>query len=159
MSFHKLKGQLKNKYIDFGKNLLVWTLNPINSFARHLIILQGKNPDVIPPFKTIADTPALKAAVSDVRPSFRFGDTKGWTKSHFTNPEKYHPILLGRIILDENKVLKIAKDSAVTTANIEAALQVSIGSPIEVQPKDNLNKKKVVKVRRLKKGVFRRVED
>lgn len=200
-----LRTEVKKKYIDLGSKLLVFSVNSINHFARHLIVLQDKDPNVVhvvPETKVQWKDPSIAAtvqrAVSNIRPSFNFGSTKGWSRDHFKNPEKYHPILVNRIKVDENGILKSSKESENTLAKlkvvdpylegalntlaafdtVEAALGASLPKednsadvsmvsgtrPVtkKVSVKKVTNgtpKKKIVKVKRVKKGVFHRVED
>lgn len=200
-----LRTEVKKKYINLGSKLLVFSVNSINHFAHHLIVLQDKDPNVIhvaPETKVKWKDPSIAAAVqravSDIRPSFNFGSSRGWSRDHFKNPEKYHPILVNRIKADENGILKASKEPENTLTKlkvvdpylegalntlaafdtVEAALEASLPKednsadvgivsgtrPVtkKVSVKKVTNgtpKKKVVKVKRVKKGVFHRVED
>jgi len=202
-----LRDQAKKKYIDVGGKLLVFSVNSINNFAKHLIVLQGKDPNVIhvvPETKIQWKDPSIVAAVtravSDIRPSFNFGgSSRGWGRDHFKNPEKYHPILVGRINMDEKGVLNVTKESENVSgllkvvdpalgealsmlAGLEEAesslrrvvskeddlegvevvsgsRQVSNKKVSTKKVKSRADSKKAVKVKRVKKGVFHRVED
>lgn len=106
-----LQSQAKKKYIDLSSKLLVFSINSVKHFARHIIVLQGKNPDYVPPEPVTKQE--LTRVISDIRPSFNFGgSSRGWTQDYFKNPGKYHPILVNRIKMDENGVLKPSKESA-----------------------------------------------
>lgn len=193
-----LREQAKKKYIDVGGKLLIFSANTMSDFAKHLIVLQGKNPNAIPQEKIAWKDPSVIAAVnrvvSNIRPSFNFGGTsKGWSRDHFKNPEKYHPILVSRIKMDEKGVLNVTKEPENTSASLnvvdpalgdvlnmlagleeaESSLKraVSKEDNLEVEvvsgsrqvsakkAKSKTSSKKAVKVKRVKKGVFRRVED
>ena len=199
-----LREQAKKKYIDVGGKLLIFSANTMSDFAKHLIELQGKDPNAVPQEKIAWKDPSVVAAVnrvvSNIRPSFNFGGTsKGWSRDHFKNPEKYHPILVSRIKMDEKGVLNVTKEPENTSASLnvvdpalgdmlsmlagleeaEASLRRAVSKEenlegVEVvsgarevsekkvtakKEKSKTNSKKVVKVKRVKKGVFRRVED
>lgn len=120
-----LREQAKKKYIDVGGKLLIFSANTMSDFAKHLIVLQGKNPNAIPQEKIAWKDPSVIAAVnrvvSNIRPSFNFGGTsKGWSRDHFKNPEKYHPILVSRIKMDEKGVLNVTKE----LENVSGSLKV-----------------------------------
>lgn len=193
-----LRDQAKKKYIDIGGKLLVFSANTMSSFVKHLIVLQGKDPNAVPQEKIAWKDPSVVAAVnrvvSDIRPSFKFsGGSRGWSQGHFKNPEKYHPILVNRIKMDEKGVLNVTKEPENTPASLKVvdpalgeALSMLAGLE-EIDPplkhaatkednlevevvsgsrqvstkkaKSKISSKKVVKVKRVKKGVFRRVED
>lgn len=109
---NNLRTEAKNKYIDLSSKLLVFSINLVNHFARHLIVLQGKNPDYVPPEPVTKQE--LTRIISDIRPSFNFGSgSRGWTLDHFKNPTKYHPILVNRIETNKNGVLKVQDNKAV----------------------------------------------
>jgi hypothetical protein len=198
-----LREQAKKKYIDVGGKLLIFSANTMNNFAKHLIVLQGKDPNAVPQEKIAWKDPSVVAAVnrvvSNIRPSFNFGgSSRGWSQGHFKNPEKYHPILVSRIKMDEKGVLNVTKepgDASVPLKVVDPALgdvlnmlaglqeaEASLGQTLskeenleavevvsgarQVSEKKVTAKKvksktdkKVVKVKRVKKGVFRRVED
>lgn len=203
---NSLRTEVKKKYIDLGSKLLVFSVNSINHFAHHLIVLQDKDPNVIhvvPETKVQWKDPSIAAAVqravSDIRPSFNFGSSRGWSRDHFKNPEKYHPILVNRIRVDESGILKSSKELENTSAKlkvvdpylesalntltafdaVEASLNASLpkeDTSVDVdmvsgtrpvtkrrasvkKVTSETSKKKVVKVKRVKKGVFHRVED
>lgn len=199
-----LRDQAKKKYIDVGGKLLVFSVNSINNFAKHLIVLQGKDPNVVPQEKIAWKDPstvaAVTRAVNDIRPSFNFGgNSRGWGRDHFKNPEKYHPILVGRIKMDEKGVLNVTKESENVSGSLkvvdpalgEALSMLSGLEEVEVslrraaskeddlegvevvsgsrqvsnkkvstkKVKNKTDSKKIVRVKRVKKGVFHRVED
>lgn len=197
---NNLQFQAKKKYINLISKLLVFSINSVNHFARHIIVLQGKNPDYVVP-EPITEK-ILTRAISDVRPSFNFSSSsRGWNQSYFKNPEKYHPILVGRIKTDKDGVLKVSQESDYMTSAlklaeavevttkmenyeasnaldlIEASLGVSLPqtdssledvnivsgsrsvSKKKISVKKVSPKKKNVRVKRVKKGVFHRVED
>ena len=198
----KVKETAKNTYVDFGHKLLVRVLDPINRFARHIIELQGKDPNYVKP-----PEPTLKEAMP-VRPSFRFNETRGWTQGHLKKPAFNHPILLMRAKiaaeggLRDKAAEELAAKAAAAVAEEEAVLQRTVPAPdpiddlrkamfglkfddnnkadilmddIEVEvvsgsravsktkvaakKTKSAPKKKVVRVKRTKKGVFNRVED
>lgn len=193
-----LREQAKKKYIDVGGKLLIFSANTMSDFAKHLIVLQGKDPNVVPQekiaWKSPATIAAVERAVSDIRPSFNFGgSSRGWSQVHFKNPEKHHPILVSRIKMDEKGVLNVTKAPEDTSASLKVvdpalgeALNMLAGleeaesslrraaskeDNLEVEvvsgsrqvstkkEKSKTSSKKAVKVKRVKKGVFRRVED
>jgi hypothetical protein len=193
-----LREQVKKKYIDVGGKLLIFSANTMSDFAKHLIVLQGKDPNAVPQEKIAWKDPSVVAAVnrvvSNIRPSFNFGgSSRGWSQGHFKNPEKYHPILVSRIKMDEKGVLNVTKEPEDTSASLKVvdpalgeALNMLAGleeaesslrraaskeDNLEVEvvsgsrqvstkkEKSKTSSKKAVKVKRVKKGVFRRVED
>ena len=102
---------LVSKYVDLGRKLLLNVLSPINQFARHLVEVQEKDPDYAAP-------PPKEA--SFIRPSFRFDETRKWTKKHFKNPALNHPILVGRANLESEGGLK---DKAMEELTMKAAAE------------------------------------
>lgn len=196
----EIKNSAKSKYVDLGHKLLVRVLNPINRFARHIIELQGKNPDYVAP-----PAPTLKDAMP-VRPSFRFNESKGWTQAHIKKPAENHPILkirrqlaaegglrdkaaeelaakaaaavateevlqrtipqpdpiddlrkaVSQLKFDEGKAEELVEDLEVeVTSGSRAVSKVKVAA----KKQKSAPKKKAVRVKKTKKGVFHRVED
>jgi hypothetical protein len=195
----QLREKARSTYIDLGHKLVVSLLSPINRFARHLVVLQGKDPDYIPP-----PAPTLKDAMP-ARPSFRFNETRGWTQACLKKPTENHPILkIRRQLASEGGLRdKAAEELAAKAAAVAEPLQRTIpeADPIadlrkafselkfDEKKADDLlgdvlmdeiemisgtravsrtkvaakkaksSTKKAVRVKRVKKGVFNRVED
>jgi len=170
-SLIELKAVTKNKYVNFGTKLLVLSLNPITKFAKHLIELQGKNPNSVPI--------TLKDAVESM-PVFRFHESAGWGRNHFKDPQNYHPILKMRKQVKNEGGLQ----DGPKVKKKEVPLQRTLAKPVDFSPEiynaintETVSKKekekKVVfekasekksynpprKVVRFKKGIIHRVED
>jgi hypothetical protein len=132
----KAKEVAKGTYVDLGHKLLVRVLSPINRFARHIIELQGKDPNYVKP-----PEPTLKEAMP-VRPSFRFNESKGWTQGHLKTPAQNHPILVMRAKLASEGGLRdkaaeeLAAKAAAAVAQ-EDVLQRTLPTP---DPIDDLRK-------------------
>src|SRR5579885_1771968 len=118
----KVKETAKHKYVDLGHKLLVRVMSPISRLARHIIELQGKDPDYVAP-----PPPTLKEAMP-VRPSFRFNETRGWTQAHLKKPSENHPVLKIRRQLAAEGGLK---DKAAEELAAKAAAAVAMEEPLQ----------------------------
>jgi hypothetical protein len=186
------KQTLVTTYVGLGRKLLGSVLNHTNQFARHLIEVQGKNPDYVAP-------PPSKEA-SYIRPSFRFDESRSWTKAHFKKPLLKHPILVGRTKLEfegglrDKAAEQLAAEATKSVAQVEV-LQRTIPQPDPIEDlrkafatltfsdkkvedvemevtsgsravskekaaaKRATPKKKVVRIKKTKRGSVHRVED
>jgi hypothetical protein len=128
----ELREKARDTYVELGHKLVVSLLSPINKFARHLIVLQGKDPNYIAP--SPPPEPTLKDAMP-ARPSFRFNETRGWTQAYLKKPAENHPIIKLRKQLESEGGLRdkaaeeLAAKAAAAVAD-EAPLQRTIPDPI-----------------------------
>ena len=170
----QLKKEFKAEFLKFEEIATIKILPIINSFVRDLIISKGRDPDYVAPKKE----PHLKDVfIRSSNPSLKFSEIMpGWVRPSFKDKTK-HPIYKSRMnlntpkveeplevtkatdgFLDETALDKLQSFFDILQAEDQSAFKV-IDKPVPVKPVKAKSKKKPVKVKRTKKGSFRRVEE
>jgi hypothetical protein len=168
-SLTELKAVTKNKYVNLGTKLLAFSVNSLNDFARHLIVLQGKDTNTNFTLDFLFGPKVVKAIPKNTRPFIKSSRTPNFKPDIILNKVKPVPIsisLVKEIIKEEEEYLKILDNVSSKAIEKESDLaKVEIVSDARAVSKKKVIAKKVTakkspkKVVRVKKGIIHRVED